>query len=261
MIDSPVWADLGDDDDLLDDFGRLYDRNGLDAVFSIGNFLDLARGDDRDELSRVIDEFADEYLGPLQLDLEGEYRYASSPSILATIDAEWYESCKQATKGLDDRETLRTLFREANFDGGPTLGRVSRFVEEYSNIDAMDLDGRMDIPEDTSPEVALKKIRTFPEYTKPGDGTMVLEDENVPTKRYVLGMSMIYVSETRHEPQAEDYRDAMIWSQGIIAGCDVLWSDQQWAYDHPIVSQIVERLDRGELEIATDVDEFESALH
>ena len=73
-------------------------------------------------------------------------------------------------------------------------------------------------------------------------------------------MSMIYISETCREPDEEDYRNAMIWSQAIIAGCDVLWTEQKWDDEHPIIEQIIERLDRGKLEIAKEFDEFEKQL-
>lgn len=262
MLDSSAWIDLKESEDLLESFRRLYNEKDLDVIFSIGNFLDLVRPDNQDELSCIIDEFADEYLAPLQLDLEGEYRYAETPMVLATIDAEWYENCRQATKELDHLETLKTLFREATFDDGPVLSRISKFVEEYSEIDAMDLEERLDIPADTSPEVAIKKIRTFPGYAKRGaDGRMAIEHENIPLKRYVVGMAMIYTSETYHEPDEEDYRSAMIWSQAIISGCDVLWTEREWNDEHPIIEQIVERLNRGKLEIAEDFDEFEKQLN
>ena len=260
MLDSAVWVALGDDD-LLENFRRVYNEKELDVIFSIGNFLDLIRSDNQDELSHIIDEFADEYLAPLQLDLEGDYRYASNPLVLATVDAEWYEQCRQETKGLDDLETLKALFQDAEFKDGPVLTRVSQFVDEYRQIDEADLDVLMKDPGDESRSVAIKKIRTFPSYTqRRDDGGVELDDESIPTKRYVVGMSMIYVSETRKEPQPDDYRDAMIWSQAIIAGCDVLWTDQQWEYDHPIIARTAEKLDRDELEIASDFEAFETAL-
>ena len=262
MLDSPGWVELRENESYLESFRQLYNDTDIEVIFSIGNFLDLTHRDNQDELSHIIDEFADEYLAPLQLDLEGEYRYASTPMVLATIDAEWYENCREVTRGLDHLETLQTLFREAKFDDGPVLSRISKFVEEYSEIDAMDLEERLDIPEDTSPEVAIKKIRTFPSYTKRGaDGRMAIEHEDIPLKRYVVGMSMIYISETVREPDEEDYRDAMIWSQAIIAGCDVLWTEREWNEEHPIIEQIIERLDRDELTIAKNFDEFEKRLN
>lgn len=257
MIDSPIWVALQEDEDLLEHFRYTCNDNELDVIFSIGNFLDLIRCDDQDELSYVIDKFTDEYLAPLQLDLEGEYRYSSSPLILSTVDVEWYDHCKRATRDLDDLETLQALFRDADFDEGPISSRISQFVNEYREIENADLDERMDIPEDTSKKVAIKKIRTFPGYTKRrDDGMIVLDDANIPKKRYIVGMSMIYISETRHEPEAADYRDAMIWSQAIISGCDVLWTERQWEYEHPIISQILERLDRKDLAIANGLNEI-----
>ena len=261
MLDSSVWADLEADEEFRDEFESLYEAEDLDVIFSIGNFLDIVRYDDRGDLVAVIDEFADEYLAPLQIDLEGEYRYSSKPLLLATIDAEWFEHCKEATRDLDSLETLQTLFREANFDDGPILSKVSRFVEEYSGIEDTNLEAELGLDEDLSPMASLKKIRTFPSYIERTiEGTMDIDDDEIPVKRYVVGMAMIYVSETYDDPGEADYRSAVIWSQAIIAGCDVLWTDRQWQSDHPLVKQVVERLDREYVEFAADFDEFEALV-
>lgn len=260
MLDSSVWADLEADEEFRDEFRSLRDAEDLDVIFSIGNFLDLVRHEDRGDIARVIDEFADEYLAPLQIDLEGEYRYSSKPLLLATIDAEWFEHCKEATRGLDSLETLQTLFEEADFDDGPILSKVSRFVEEYRDIEDTDVDGRPELGEG-SRMTTLKKLRTFPGYIERTiEGKMEIDDEEIPVKRYVIGMAMIYVSETHDDPDEADYRNAVIWSQAIIAGCDVLWTDRRWEGDHPLVEQVVERLDREYVDFAADFDEFEALV-
>lgn len=257
MLDSVVWTELARDEQLRKDFREVYESTDLEIIFSVGNFLELAHRDDHDKLTRVIDEFTTEYIGPLQLDFEGEYRYSSKPLLLATIDAEWFEHCRRETMDLDERETLNVLFQDAEVDDGPMLSSISQFVSEYSDIDEMELQERVDIPRETSRKVAVKKIRTFPRYVKKDDdGTIVVADEEVPKKRYVVGMSMIYISETRDEPEVREYWDAMVWAQAIICGCEILWTTSQWKHDHPILSQVRERVDRKELELVTDLNEL-----
>lgn len=261
MLDSSVWVDLEADEEFREEFRSLYEAEELDVIFSIGNFLDLIRRDDRGDLVGVIHEFTDEYLAPLQIDLEGEYRYSSKPLLLATIDAEWFEHCKEATRGLDSLETLESLFEDADFDDGPILSKVSRFVDEYREMENSDVEGQIEFDEDMSEMAALKKIRTFPGYIERSlEGTMDIDDESIPVKRYVIGMAMIYVSETYDEPDEEDYRNAVIWSQAIISGCDVLWTDRQWDGDNPLIEQVVERLDREYVDFAADFDEFEALV-
>lgn len=261
MLDSRVWTDLRESDALLEHFGRIYDGWDVTIVFSIGNFLDLVRRENVEGLPSVIAEFVDEYLAALQLDLQGEYRYSSNPLILSTIDAEWYEHCKHATEGLGEVETLRTLFRDADFDDGPVFSRVSELVDEYRKLEARESGDEL-TPSGTAVQGAsLKKVRTFPEYVaRDDDGTLTLEEANIPLKRFITGMSMIYVSETRQDPEAADYRDAVTWTQAILSGCDLLWTEREWAPDHPLIEQVVERLDRDYLEFVGDVAEFETAV-
>lgn len=83
-----------------------------------------------------------------------------------------------------------------------------------------------------------------------------LDDADIPVKRYIFGMSMIYISETYHEPEPGDYRDALIWTQALISGCDVLWTEQQWKYEHPIIDQVLGRLEEAQLDIVINFKEF-----
>lgn len=236
MSDRPDWEAVGprggsgDTDPMEGSDSKLPGDRGVPSKATASVEGDEAIG----RLARVIDGVTDEYLAPLQLDLAGEYRYSSSPLILSTVDAEWYEQCKRATRGMEAPEILEFLFRNSAFEDGPVTAKLSTFVEEYRELDA-----------DNAPQsVAVKKVRTFPNYTTRDTGTVSVEDERVPTKRYVVGMAMIYISETCDEPTLGDYRDGMIWAQAIISGCDVFWTDHSWPPDHSILRQVYDRLDR-----------------
>lgn len=71
---------------------------------------------------------------------------------------------------------------------------------------------------------------------------------------------MIYISETYHEPEIGDYRDAIIWSQAIYCDCDILWTEAQWKYEHPIISQVMERLNRRPLQVVHNFEEFQKGF-
>lgn len=262
MLDTKVWIDLKKQDDFLTEFRSLYQTQDLEIVFSHGNFLDLVRRDHQNEMAPIIDEFTDEYLGPFNHEPANEYRRSEEPLILATIDESWYNYLLHATQGMNSIETLKALFRDADFDAEPATTVLSEFIESTRRLDDLDPEGRIDIPDDVPQSVALKKIGIFADYThQRSDGMALLQDANIPFKRYVFGMSMIYISETHHEPEPGDYRDAVIWSQSISCGCDLLWTETQWKYEHPIISQVLNRLDRKPLNIAKDFDEFQSLLN
>lgn len=261
MLDTKVWVDLKEERQFLDEFRELYNVHELVVVFSHGNFLDLVRRDEQDELATIIDEFTDEYLGPFQPDQVGSYHQSNDPLVLARIDEQWYQYISRVTQHHDDAETLKAMFRDADFDAAPVATVLEQFIEGLRQLDHLEPNGRIDVPDDVTQSVALKKVGIFPEYrTQLPDGKFLLDDANVPLKRYVFGMSMIYISETYHEPEVGDYRDAIIWSQAISCDCDALWTEVKWTYEHPVIRQVLDRLDRKPLAIVQDFSEFNTLL-
>lgn len=261
MLDTKVWVDLKEAPSFLAEFRQLYKDHGLEVVFSHGNFLDMVRRDEQDELAPILDEFTDEYLGPFQPDPAGSYPRSEDPLVLALIEPSWYQHCERGTRHLDNVETLRAMFRDADFDAAPAATVLKQFIDGLRGLENIELDGCMEVPDDVLQSVARKKIGVFPEYsTQLPDGRYLLDDANVPLKRYVLGMSMIYLSETYHEPEKGDYRDAIIWSQAISCECDALWTEIKWTYEHPVISQVLNRLDRKRLDIVQNFHEFKGLL-
>lgn len=154
------------------------------------------------------------------------------------------------------------MFRNADFDAEPASSKMAAFIEQLQELENLEPEGRMGTPDDIPQSVALKKIGIFPDYRKQRpDGLMQFDDAAVPLKRYILGMSMIYISETHHEPEEGDFRDSLIWSQAITCDCDVLWTETQWTYEHPIIHQVLDRLDREPMAVVRDFTEFKNCLH
>lgn len=220
--------------------------------------MDLIRRDNQDQLAPTIAEFTDEYLAPLDLDSEGQYLSSDKSLILSSIDDSYYEYCKVATRGLDEVETLKAIFRDSDFDDEPALSVLTRHIDQFRELEELNLNDyiqndSLQVPNDTTPEIAVKKSQVFHEYgTKTPSGMISLDDANIPVKRFIFGMSMIYISETYHNPEHGDYRDALIWSQALISGCDILWTEQKWKYEHPIIDQVLNRLEETELEVVID---------
>lgn len=261
ILDTKVWVDLKEDKKFLDEFRDLHADHEFEVVFSHGNFLDLIRRDEQDELAPIINEFTVEYLGPFSPKPEGSYYRSGDPLALALIDEDWYRYCVLATEHRDKVGRLRAMFRDADFDAAPAATVLKQYIDKIRRLEDIDTDGGMDVPDDVPRSVALKKIAVFAEYRERlQDGRYRLNDAAIPLKRFVFGMSVIYISETYHEPEEGDYRDALIWSQAISCGCDVLWTETRWKYEHPVINQVLNKLKRKPLNTVHDFPEFKAVI-
>lgn len=262
MLDTKVWIDLKEDQDFNSEFRQLFEEKNLTIVFSHGNFLDLVRRDEQDELAPIIDGFVGEYLGPLRIDVPETYSYSKDdPLILASIDDQWYQHCKRQTQGLSNVDKLRFLFQDGDFSSDPATSAMSEMIDDLRGLEELNADDRMDIPSEVNQTEAIKKAGLFIDYVKQHpNGRSMLDDRDVPLKRYVFGMSMIYISETYHDPESGDYRDAMIWTQAIVSECRILWTEVQWTYEHPVIQEVMNRLERSPLEIVADFGKFRDVV-
>lgn len=259
MLDTLVWINLKEDKGFLKEFRSMYKENDIEVVFSHGNFLDMVRAEEQDELSPIIDEFVVEYLGPFYADERNEYSSSENPLILTAMDPHWFMESLLYRDGWDNTKKLRTMFREGDFDADSELSVLKEFVEDIRNIENVDPEDHVDLPKNVSESIGLKKIALFCEHaTTQPDGKARLDNSSIPIARYILGMSLIYISETTHNPELGDYRDAVIWSQAIYSDCDILWTETQWKYEHPIIKQVLDRLDRKPLKIVHRFDEFQT---
>lgn len=256
MLDTKGWIELKENPALYDNFADLYKEHDLEVVFSHGNFMDLIRAEEQDELAPIITQFTDEYLGPFQFDHSGELTTSENPLVLAQIDPKWYKHCKRASRQLPEVELLRSMFRDADFDAAPASGVIEHFIAQLRAMEDLDWKGLMWFPEDIAPTVAKKKVGIFAEYVTVQGVKGEFDDANVPIKKYVLGMSLIYLSETDHDPEEGDYRDALIWSQAILSECDLFWTEVQWTYEHPVIQEVLESLKRKPMDIVHDFESF-----
>ena len=260
LLDTFVWIELKEDKQFLKEFIELYRSNDFEIVFSHGNFMDLAIRDEQDQLSRIIGMFADEYCGPIEFEKRKNASRSEDPIILTKMDDGWYEHCKSEMGDDSDCGKLQTLFREGNFDPNPASSHFAETVKRLKRWGDFQIDGELTSSSNLPEEFIIKLFKAFPEYQEE-DGKKVLELADVPLNIFVFRMSLVYISETTHDPELGDFRDAIIWSQAILTECDVLWTETQWKYQHPVISRVMDRIENNSLSVVHDYEDFKNKLN
>jgi len=256
LLDTFVWIDLKAKKDFLTDFIEFYRSNDIEIVFSHGNFMDLSRRPKQDKLSKIIGMFADEYCGPMGFKEGDEPFRSEDPIILTKMDHDWYEYCQSEMRGYSDSEKLQTMFRESSFDAESALSHTTETVEGLREWGEYQIDGELNSSEELSDELVIKIIKSFPEYQFEDDEAKVVELADVPLNIFVFRMSLVYLSETNHDFKSGDFRDAHIWSEAILHNCDVLWTEPQWQYQHPVISRLMDRIECDPLSLVHDYEGF-----
>jgi len=260
LLDTFVWISLKEDEKFLKEFIELYRSTDMEILFSHGNFMDLAIRDEQDKLSRIIGMFADEYCGPVEFEEHGNAGRSEDPLILTKMHEDWHEYCVSELGDYGDSEKLQALFREGSFDPKPASSHMAETVKRLREWGEFQINGELRSSTDLPDEFIIKIFKSFPEYQKEENGTKVLELADVPLNIFVFRMSLVYISDTTHNPELGDFRDAIIWSQAILHECDVLWTETQWKYQHPVISRVMERI-RGEfLSVVHDYEGFREQL-
>jgi hypothetical protein len=157
-----------------------------------------------------------------------------------------------------DSEKLQTMFREGNFDPKPVSSHLAETVERLREWGEFELNGELKSTHDFSDDLIVKIFKSFPEYEEEEDETKVLEFSDIPLNIFVFRISLVYTSETTHNPELGDFRDAIIWSQAILHNCDVIWTETQWKYQHPVISQVMDRFEDNFLNVVHNYEEFKN---
>ena len=115
LLDTFVWISFNEDKEFLKDFIKFYWSNDIEIVFSHGNFMNLARADEQDQLSRIMGMFADEYCEPIDFVQQRDAVRSEDPIILTKMHKDWYEYNQSKLEDYSDSEKVQTMFREGNF--------------------------------------------------------------------------------------------------------------------------------------------------
>jgi len=216
MLDTGFWIDLRYDEEKRERFTQLVTNEEIKVLFSYGNFIDLVKREEQNELSEIIAETVDIYLPAM--DYEGDdYRFTDDPiGLIPDDDAARF--VRQQTRGLSDAETLKVVFRGGNWE--PDADWYAEFTQTmkyvYDNY-GMDYAKALAFEEDIDYE--------------DGDEMARLWEHKVDVTEYIRKMASLYRIEQIKENEkidSNDIADMEICSQAIVTDCDMLLIEGKW---------------------------------
>lgn len=223
-------------------FEKLVSTDGIEVVFSYGNFIDLVRADEQDELSEIIANTVDIYIPAM--DYEGDdYAYTDDPIGLIP-DEDVAQEVRMETFDHTEADTLRTIFRVGDWtmdsDWYAEFTEYLKYVnDEYGFKYAMAL--------------------AFEDYLEGGEEEYRLWEHEIDVTEYVRKMASLYRIEAVKDDERidlHDIADIEICSQAIVTECDMLLMESKWR-NLGIVEKVTDNLDGEEgVEVFDDFDEF-----
>lgn len=244
MLDTKYWIDLKQNPDQRSRFKTAVSTDDVEVLFSIGNFIDLVKADEQDELSEIIASTVDTYIP--SFDYEGrEYRTTNNPIGLIS-DKEFRNHVRRQTIDFGEMKTLRFIFRVWDWKMEDTsfvemTEQLKRINDEYGFENAQGL--------------------LFEEYLNDvnADGQYLLHEDEVDVSEYVRKMAALYRVSMMQENEAvdaNDLADMEICSQAILTSCNVLLIESKWK-NLQLVKKVTSKLEGGaDVVVLDDFEEF-----
>ena len=246
MLDTNYWIELKYDSERLSEFRHLKTKTDIEVLFSYGNFIDLIKADEQDELSGVIASITDTFI-PAMVYEGNEYVYTSDPLLLIPNEQD-RAVADSHTEDFGTDKTLRFMFRTSDFevwdDYQDMIQRLQDLYDEYGFEQTL--------------------ASGFPDYwEQEGDG-VILREHEIDIKEYVRKLAELYrVSMMKEEEKIDsnDIADIEICVHAILAGCDILLIESKWK-NQGLVEKIQSNLESGEVgvEVVDDFNDFYQAL-
>lgn len=244
MLDTTYWIELKYSTKTRKRFTEIVTNDEIEVYFSYGNFIDLVKADEQDELSEIIAETVDIYIPSMEY--EGDtYRYTDNPIGLIP-DEEVARFVLQQTAGRSEEFTLQVIFRIGDWE--PDADWYANYTWTLKDIyDEYDFEHAM--------AVAFGK---YIEYAE-GDEKAHLYQHKINVTEYVRKMASLYRIETVQDTEkidANDVADIEICSQAIVTECDMLLVESKWR-NLRLVEKVTSKLTSEEdVEVFDDFDEF-----
>jgi hypothetical protein len=224
MMDTKFWIWLKDNPQKYEAFRRTTDD--LEVLFSAGNFYDLLKAYEQDQLSEIIAESVDFYI-PMQSREGHFYDYSDDPaSLIPTPDAR--STFAHETRLLDEDLKLQYLFRTADWE----------IPEAYLEM----TDTMKDLHDAHGFENAMGYI--FREYLQDDGEKLLLHQEQIEPVDFIRGMLELHRIEQIQDdenPDGNDFADMLICSHGILTECDALFLEEKWI-NQGVIENVIERL-------------------
>lgn len=244
IMDTNFWIHLKIDESYRNEFEEAVQETDVTVLFSFGNFIDLLKAEEQDELSNVITDLTDTYI-PYQSYSGNEYDISDSPISLIPKEPDRKEFLRQADI-LDDDLALSYLFRTSQWD---------------TPKDYLDLTVQMKrIYDEFGFENSMGYI--FKEYLEPEGNKLKLSQHHVDAPEFIRGMlelNRIHQMQDTEKPDSNDFADMEISAHALITDCDYLFIESKWI-NTGVIDMVVSKLNRDGPKLHDDYDEFLSAL-
>lgn len=244
MLDTKYWIELKYSPETRERFKELATNDEIEVYFSHGNFIDLVKAEEQNELSEIISETVDVYVP--SLDYQGDtYRYTEDPIGLIP-DEDVAGFVHQQTVGRSEEYTLQVIFKVGDWE--PDADWYANYTWRLKDIyDEYDFEHAMAVA-----------FREYIEYEE-GDDKARLWEHKIDVTEYVRKMASLHRIEAVQDTEkidANDIADIEICSQAIVTECDMLLIESKWR-NLKLVEKVTSKLTSEEdVEVFDDFDEF-----
>lgn len=244
MMDTNFWIQLKMDSSYRSEFEKKVDENDVTVYFSFGNFIDLLKANEQDELAKIITDNVDVYI-PNQTYSGHEYDISDSPISLIPNDYARRAFIDQAAV-LDDDLALSYLFRTSRWD---TPQKYLDLTEQMKRIyDQFGFENSMGY--------------MFKEYLEFDGDQLTLSQHHVDGPEFIRGMlelNRIHQIKDTEKPDANDFADMEICAHALITNCDYLFIESKWI-NTQVIDNVVSKLNMDGPELFDDYNEFLAPL-
>lgn len=244
MLDTKYWIDLRYSPETRERFTELTANDEIEVYFSYGNFIDLVKADEQDELSEILAETVDIYIPAMDY-VGNTYAYTENPIGLIP-DEEVARDVRIMTAGRSEEFTLRTIFRigdwEANEDRYEEYTQTGKDIEEEYDFEHL---------------MAV----AFPDYIEyeDGDEKARLWKHKIDVAEFVRKMAALHrieVVQDNENIDANDIADIEICSQAIVTECDMLLMESKWRNVELVEKVSAQLTSEEDVEVFDDFEEF-----
>lgn len=246
-MDTNYWIILKENPDLFKEFYEVCSSDTVKVYFSYGNFIDLAKAEEQDLMSKVIGAIADNCLPPTPTD-GNKYHISCNPVSLIPDD-DFRRFTIEQTSGVGVIETLQYIFRSSDWEPDDEfcdgIEKYRDLTQEYGyeNLKGLAFEDHLEEQEDGEKLVLRQHKLDIVEYVK---GEIYLQ--------------RLQVMDSNEKPDTNDIADLEICTQAILSDCNMLLLESKWV-NLELIDRVAENIeDRIKPEVYDDFDTVISEL-
>lgn len=243
-MDTNYWIALKKNPDLFKRFHEACSSDSVEVYISYGNFIDFAKAEEQDLMSKIIVAIADYCLPPTPTN-GNTYRISENPLSLIP-DSDFRRFAAEQTRGIGMVKTLQYVFRSSDWEPGEEFYEG---IEQYR-----DLTQEYEYEE-------LKGLAFKDHLEEQEDGEkLVLHQHKLDIVEFIKGeiyLQRLQVMDSNEKPDANDVADLEICTQALLSDCNMLLLESKWV-NLELLDRVVQDIESG---IKPEVyDEFDVVI-